>query len=551
MSSLPERPILTTTGPRGVTSPANPPDPLLGDALPSVRYTDMGVQIDGRAINFAAYPYLVDLYDMPLRREPLDVVVIKGAQLGFTSWQILKVIDGAIHTYQNQIGIYFPTEDDVKKFSTTRFARFLNQNPDIAKHIQETNSAFIRQIGRVFISFAGMRSRSAAKSTPMDLIVYDERDEMNDAMVELADRRLDGSEFKHRIEISTPTLPEYGVDYTFQSSTKHHWMLRCSACGHKQALEQEFPACLARQPDGSALRVCIKCGHEVYPISGRWVPMHPDRSRQGFYVSQLNSPTVDPTTILDEYEERLREGKDLTEFYNSRLGLPYAAIDDALDAPAILRLCKETPRALRHTGPTAMGADVGAQTHWIVCEKVTEDYARVLNWGTVATVDDLGPEVVDRFGVKSFVIDQMAETHKVRAFCNSYRNGYGCYYSQQLRNHLDWNHKERTLTCNRTETIDASHAAIVRGLVEFPRADSDLRERLVPQLINLMRTLKKNENTQRYEARWVNRGAKRDHWRHAFNYMWMALDRVSPSINRAANRLTNTPFSRPRSWMSA
>lgn len=545
-------PLGAGDSPPSLTIPYTQAGPALDDARPSVRYSRMAVQIDGRPINFAAYPYLVDLYDLPLTKDPLDVVVIKGAQLGFTSWQILKVIDGAIHTYQNQIGIFFPTEDDVAKFSRTRFSRLLIQNPELASHIKETNSAFVRQIGRVFISFNGMRSRSAAKSTPMDLIVYDERDEMNDAMVELADRRLDGSEFKHRIEISTPTIPDYGVHYTFESSTKHHWTLRCDGCRHKQVLELEFPKCLVRQPDGTAIRACVKCGHTLHPGSGRWVALYPSRDRIGYYVSQLNSPTVDPTEILDEYEAKQRDGRDLTEFYNSRLGLPYAAIDDALDAPMVLRLCKGYPRALRHPGPTAMGVDVGKVTHWMVGEKITETHGRILSWGTVPTVDDIGPEVIDRYGVRSFVIDQMAESHKVRAFCTSYPNGYGSYYSSQMRDRQDWNHKERTVTCNRTETLDASHAAIVHGRVEFPRADRDLTENLIPQLCNLARVIRKNENTQRMEPRWVNRGTKRDHWRHAWNYLWMAMDRISPSIYRNRSKLEASPsFVRNRTWMGA
>jgi len=524
---------------------------LLDQLAASVRYTNLRVQIDGRPIDFSRYPYLVDLYDLPLTKSPLDVVVIKGAQLGFTSWQVLKVIDGAINTYQNQVGIYFPTEPDVVKFSRTRFARLLNQNPEIAKFIKETNSAYIRQIGRVFVFFAGMRSRSAAKSTPNDLNVYDERDEMDDAMVELADRRLDGSDFKHRIEISTPTIPDYGVHNTFNHSTKHHWLIRCEGCGHRTCLELEFPRCLVRTVDGKVIRACIKCGREIHPSNGRWLAMHPKATRLGFYISQLNSPTVSPGEILDEYEFKQTEGRDLTEFYNSRLGLPYAAIDDALDAPMILRLCKGYPRVIRDQGPTIMGADVGKQTHWIVGEKTTETHIKVLNWGTCETIDDLGPDVIDKFGVRSGVIDQMAESHKVRAFCQAQNGLYGCYYSHQMRDHLDWNHRERVVTCNRTETLDLSHAMIVRAEIEFPRADTDLRELLIPQLTNLARVTRINPNTQRPEARWIVRGAKRDHWRHALNYLVMAGDRVSPSIQAHRSRLSKDSFTRSRSWMSA
>lgn len=527
------------------------PESILSAELPSVRYTNMGLQVDGRPIDFASYPFLIDLYDLPLTRAPLDVVVIKGAQLGFTTWQILKVIDGAIHTYQNQIGIYFPTEPDVNKFSKSRFARLLDQNPEIASHIKETNSVNIRQIGKVFVFFSGMKSRSAAKSTPNDLNVYDERDEMLDEMVELADRRLDGSYFKHRIEISTPTLPDFGVDLSFQSSTKNHWMVRCTACGTRTCLELEFPRCLVRRPDDTVFRACIKCQREIFPINGGWIAAHPDRDRLGYYVSQLNSPTVHPAEILNEYESRQRDGRDLTEFYNSRLGLPFAAIDDALDPPFILRLCRQYPRALQSETPTILGVDVGKVTHWVVGEKITENFIRTLNWGTVDTLDELGT-IMGRYNVRSYVIDQMAEPHKVRSFCSSYPGGYGCYYSSLMRGHLDWNHKERTVTCNRTETLDASHAVIVNGACEFPRADTSLRDELTPQLCNLARVTRINQNTLRPEGRWICRGTKMDHYRHAWNYMVIAGERVSPSIHSHRSRIgKGASFTRARSFMSA
>lgn len=523
---------------------------ILSHASPSVRFTQMKVMIDGRKIDFAKYPYLIDLYDMPRSKKPLDIVVVKGAQLGFTSWQVLWVIDGAINLYQNQIGVYFPTEPDVTKFSQTRFARLMNQNPEIAKYIRDTNSAYIRQIGKVFVFFSGMKSRSAAKSTPNDLNVYDERDEMDDAMVELADRRLDGSEFKHRVEISTPTIPDYGVSYTYELSSKNHWMITCTACGKETCLELEFPQCLTRTDD-TVLRVCVKCGNEIFPINGRWVPMHPDREKHGYYVSQLNSSTVFPEEILNEYEQKQRDGMDMAEFYNSRLGLPYAAIDDALEAPMILRLCKSIPRSIRSPGPCIMGADVGKQTHWMVGEKVTDTHLRVLNWGTVHTLDDLGPEVIDRFGVKAFVIDQMSESHKVRSFCQTYQGGYGAYYSSQMRDHLDWNHKERTVTCNRTETLDASHAIIVNQQVDFPRSDQDLRDEVIKQFTNLARTTRINPNTKRPEARWIARGTKRDHYRHAWNYLVMAADRVSAGAFRRMRLKQTATFTHKRTFMSA
>lgn len=553
------KPRKVSTGPGKPYYPPGPakgPDPaeeLLLQHSPALRYTQLGIRVDGRLINFKSYPFLVDLYDYPLTREPIDIVVIKGAQLGFTSWQILKVIDGAINVYQNQIGVYFPTEPDVQKFSKSRFARLMNQNPSLAKHVQETNAANMRQVGKVFVLFAGMKSRSAAKSTPNDLNVYDERDEMEDAMVELADRRLDGSEFKHRVSISTPTIPDFGVDLEYQSSDQRHWFLRCDSCGKHSCLELEFPACLQRRPDGKAERICVHCKAEIRPLTGQWVPMRKDPAirRTGFYVSQLNSPTVSPTEILDEYERKQRDGEDLTEFYNSRLGRAHANIDDALEAPLLLALCSNYDRATRSVGPTFAGIDVGKVCHWVVGDKVTDDHLRILNWGTTSTLDDVA-DVLRRFGVHAYVVDQMAETHKVRSFCREFRGGFGCYYSQQIRNHVAWDQRENTVTVNRTESLDRSHAVITQARLDMPRADTEMREILIPQLCNLARIHQVNDKTGKPEARWVVRGSKRDHYRHALNYAVIASDRVSASaMTRMRARRENPGYRGDAGWMSA
>jgi hypothetical protein len=531
----------------------SPEEQALLQHSPALRFDRMGVQIDGRKIDFKRYPFLIDLYDMPRHKDqPLDIVAIKGAQMGFTSWQILWVIDGAINVYENQIGIYFPTDPDVQKFSKSRFARLMAQNPGLSAHVRETNSANMRQIGDVFVVFSGMRSRSAAKSTPIDLIVYDERDEMEPEMVELADRRLDGSEFKHRVSISTPTIPDYGVDLEFKESDQRHWFLKCTSCGKHTCLEIEFPKCLQRRTDGKVERICVECNAKVYPYHGTWIAQGDPKSRRtGFYVSQLNSPTVSPTEILDEYERKQRDGEDLTEFYNSRLGRAYANIDDCLEAPMLLALCRDYNRVTRSIGPTFMGVDVGKVTHWVVGEKVTDDHLRFLDWGTVETVDDLR-RIIDLYGVSNYVIDQMAEAHKVRAFCAANTGGFGCYYSQQIRNHIDWNDKENTVTVNRTETLDRSHALIVKGQADLPRADREMRKDFIPQMCNLARSMHMNTKLGRPEAKWVVRGTKRDHYRHAFNYACIAADRMSAfAVRRMRASNLHPHYRRSSGWMSA
>lgn len=525
---------------------------LMMQASAAYRLQQLDVRVDGAKLDFRRFPYLLELYDLPLTKDPLDLVVIKGAQMGFTVWIVLYCIDRAQFLYERQIGIYFPTTDDVSRFSKTRFAPMIQSSARLSNLVRETNSTQVKRVGRVNIIFNGMRSRSGVKSDPNDLNVYDERDEMEDHMVELADHRLDGSQFKHRISNSTPTIPDYGVHREFQESDQRHWFLQCQGCGKRTCLENEFPQCLQRQTDGTAKRVCIHCQHEVWPTDGQWFPMVEKAKRRGYYVSQLNSSTVSPTTILDEYERKQTEGEDLTEFYNSRLGRAHANIEDCLEPPMLLRLCKDYDRARAHASPTAAGIDVGKVFHWWVGEKLTDRHHRLLNWGTCDEPDEVA-EMLRRYSVQSFVIDQMAETRLVRDFVANTQGGFGCYYSDQQRQFYKWDQKESQVVVNRTESLDASHALVVGKNLDLPRADHAMRDELIPQLCNLARTSKVNGNTGRRENRWVIRGAKRDHWRHALNYYLIASERVSAYASQVARRSNNMRGLRVRrgSFMSA
>jgi hypothetical protein len=457
------------------------PSALLAQVSTAYRLSRLNLKVDGVPFDLKRYPYLIQPYD---EVHP-DVVIKKGAQMGWTVWEILIAIDRALHTYDRSLLICFPTRDDVADFSKSRFARLMEQNPSLGKHIKGTDSANIKAVGKVFIYFRGAKSRSQLKSIPCDMVTFDERDEMEESMVELADKRLDGSDFKHRISLSTPSIPDYGVDYEYKHSDRSHWLIKCDGCGKYTCLELEFPSCLKRLED-RVMRVCVHCGHEVHPVHGEWVAMKPAHDRRGYYVSQLNSPTVDPKQILTEWEFLQQEGRDVTEFYNSRLGLAYADVESALDEGLCLSACKSHVRAQSNKGPCAMGVDIGPkELHWWIVSRPDEKSLRTQNYGKVKTFEEL-QGLEKKFNVKTTVLDAMAETRSVRAYAAEGNGRWGCWYS-----------------------------------------DTEFKTQVIPQLCNLARVRQPDPRTGDTTYRWVVRGAKRDHYRHALNYAVLAAQRIN------------------------
>src|SRR2546426_192191 len=208
------------------------------------------IRLDGRPFSFKGHEYLRAIFD----DTSLHVVLSKAAQIGGTTWAILR----SLHACLTGLNVmyFFPTRTDV-------------------------------------------------------------------------------------LEFSNPSLPEYGIDESFQASDQRHWTLKCPACGAWTALEKEFPVKLGEEvriilprPDGTFYRACPKCGAELDLAAGEWVADYPDRLIHGYRISQLFSSKVDPGQILNEY----RTTKFPDRFYNLKIGIPWADLERrAAGTPELLK----------------------------------------------------------------------------------------------------------------------------------------------------------------------------------------------------------------------
>ena len=514
----------------------------VGSVSRSVRFQTMGLAVDGEAFDLRRYPFLVELFDSNAQ----EIVVRKGAQLGFTIACILRTIDNAERRYKRSAIYYMPTRDDVADFSKARFGRLLRENPSLGKLVRGTDSTNMKRVGDVYIYFRGAKSRSQAKSVPADAITFDERDEMDQRIVDLARTRLDGSALREEVSLSTATVPGFGVDYDYtERSDQRTWHIRCQACGAWTCLELDFPGCIERDRDGKCFRACKKCRRPILVLRGQWVPALKDRPVVGYWVSQLCSPRMPLDHIMQEFEDPHR---NTAEFYNSRLGLPFADLDTMLDEAALSAVVGNEPAARASKGPCFLGADVGKEDiHWFVGEKRAAQLD-FLAFGICAEFSDLY-DVAKRFTVEVGVLDEMAETRKVREFIQANPQFWGCWYSDAQRTGYEWNEAERRVSVNRTEILDQSHKLVTQGRCTLPRRDERWTQ-LVKHMTNLARVSKEDPTTGLPTVRWVVRGKKLDHWRHAFAYAVLAAEQAS--IAEKESRITRPRhYAGAASWKSA
>lgn len=465
----------------------------------------------------------------PMQSEAKKRVARKGAQIGFSELEILRTLHGMINgRYPTGCLYLFPTQDDVSDFAKARFNPLIADNPQIiGKYIQSTDSTNIKRIGTGMLYLRGARlttkvegikkDSSKLRSIPVDKVVFDERDLMDDAAVAMAIERMGHSRVKEYVSFSTPTIPDYGIDKEYQDSDQGVWMIRCQKCNKETCLEIEFPECIQ---DGK--RVC-KCGAEIFPRDGVWDALHPGRGAVGWWMSQLNSMYVNPGDILEAFLNP-PEG-NIQEVYNSKLGMAYIAAENRLTIRDVYGCCGLEPMQMGFGGPCAMGVDVGSKLHVVIGYRISAETYRIVKTVSVSTfeaVHDLARE----FHVSNCVIDALPETHKVREFqaAEPYEV-FLCEYQEKLATGPVWKLDVGIVKCNRTEVCDQTHSLIATPKkCELPRRCGEI-ERYAKEMSNIAKVLEEDKETGAKIYRYRKLGD--DHYRHATNYFYLAAQRTS------------------------
>ena len=485
------------------------------------------IRLESSDYEFSGHEYQVDWLQCEFPKQ----VFKKGAQMAATTTQVLKRLHGMIHGKYKQGVLYlFPTRDDVTDFSKGRFQPIISNNPQIAKYVQDTDASNIKKIGNCMLYLRGARSSqriegiketsSQLKSIPVDCIVFDEKDEMSPGMVQLALERISHSEIQEEISLSTPTIPDYGIDRDYELSDKRVWMIKCHRCGHETCLELEFPECLIELRDGTVRRICMKCKNEISPVHGHWVAQNPSRSKDlvGWWIGQLNSRYVNPKLILELYKNP--PNGNLTEVYNSKLGMAYVAAENRLTKGDVYACCGKDASPVEIQNTCAMGVDVGAVLHVVIGYPRGDGRFRIIYVGRVSSFEDVH-DMAKKYNVKCAVIDMEPETRKARDFAkNEPYSVYLCDYQDRLKSSQKIDERERLITVRRTETLDNVHSVFTNtGRMELPRRNAEL-EQYATEMSNIAKVLQEDEVTGSKRYVYTKLGA--EHYYHATNYFLLA-----------------------------
>ncbi len=403
------------------------------------------------------------------------------------------------------------------EFSKGKVDPIIDENYEaIGKYLTDTKTANIIRLGQSTLYLRGMRSSIELKSISVDAVFFDELDEAPPNQMDKALKRLSHSEQGESFFLSNPTLPDYGIDRLYQQTDQKHWLLKCPSCNHYTCMEESFPDCLLELPTGEVIRACVKCKAELNPSKGEWVAKKPQiTDKRGRSYSQLFSHFVKPKDILNDF----RTTSNLKDFYNLTIGVAYVEATNRLSIQEVLSLCGSDGIADSDPGPSFMGTDQGKDLHVVIGKKARQKAGRLIHLGVYKDWEELD-RLMKIFHITRCVVDALPETRNARAFAERHKGKvFLNYYNEHQKGKYAWNEKDLTVSCNRTESLDASHNEIMAGQIILPK-ECEVVGEFAQHLHNVAKKLEEDEETGSKRYVYVKLGP--DHFRHAFNYEAMA-----------------------------
>jgi hypothetical protein len=492
--------------------------------------------------NFDHHPWMREMHDTTC---PVTVGM-KSAQMGYTEWALNKAFFYLDVKKMDVLYVLPNMQPDASVFSASRFDVAVELSQHLVNLFGDVQNVTHKRAGTCNMYIRGSNSRSQLKSVPVSLLILDEVDEMVQEHIPLADERLSGQIERCKLMLSTPTIPDFGIDFHYQKSSKEHFFFKCPSCS--RSIELKWPdsvvMCGNHESDPEVEKshlICYECKatlhHEDkinFMKKSEWVPEYKDRmeAMRGFYINQLYSMNFPVADIVRAYLNSLKDIATEQELWNSKLGLPHIVAGAKITMPMVDQCIGEHLMLdFNRQGLVTMGVDVGRKIHVEIDDWDTQgrsghdvnSYAtpRLLKHLEVDTFEELDSLMFD-FNVRYCVCDAQPERREAIKFANRFPGKVSlCLYpvGQNGRTITQGSEEEMIIKVDRTSWLDLSLGRFKGGNIILPRNTGlDYKEHIMAQV-----RITKKDNNGNPLTRYETQGNRQDHYAHARNYAEIAL----------------------------
>lgn len=279
-----------------------------------------------------------------------EIAVQKPSQAGVSTWAITTELHDGRYWGINQIHT-LPTKTDVEKFVPSKVNEIIERNPVIKQGLskKEVNAVAQKQLGKAFLYYKGTISESDSLMLTSDRNTYDELDKSDMKQISNYDSRQEGADsLREKRWISTPTVPEFGINKIILESDQKNWRFKCGHCDFEQHMTW---------PDNVSMKrrcyVCKKCDQPLTTEmirKGKWKAKYPGKSPNpktgkggisGYLLTQMIFPWIECGELIDYYNDAIagRKERTLEYFFNHKIGVPYVSAESRISSNLITSNC--------------------------------------------------------------------------------------------------------------------------------------------------------------------------------------------------------------------
>lgn len=500
--------------------------------------------INGENYSFVDHEYQLEV----LSDDSREIVIRKCSQVGLSETSARMALALCAVTRGYTVAYTLPTAGFASTFMKTRVDPVIQGSPYLKDMIQdELDNTEVKKIGDSFLYLRGAQSSNAPISVPCDHLIHDEVDFSSPEVLSQYQSRLTHSKYKRKTKLSTPTLPDRGIDYEFQRSRRKFNFVKCNHCNHyflpdyfKHVRVPEFAGDLRDITKANlhsyryteAFVECPHCGGKpsLQVEHREWVCENPGDNfvASGIQVSPFDAPNIITPAYLIEASTQY---KRYVDFINFGLGLPTLDQDATLTADELSGCINSDLDEF--SGSIVMGVDMGLTCHVTIGRVRSDSTIRIVHIEQVhaSKIRERYKELRRIWNPRITIMDSQPYTETVMALQQEDTRLYGAVYVRgkglDLFKVIDREHDRDTASMDLRQ-INISRDRALDALMDFIRAGS-LSKRACPldedwktQLTDMRRIKDWDTQIQEVVFKWVKSEQGNDHFHHSALYMYIA-----------------------------
>ena len=487
---------------------------------------EKGLQVDGFPFVLADRPSIWFIYDLiPTTIEEArgrKVVMMKCAQVGFTVLEMLACIYMALKFKPAKVGMYLPDRSLAAAKSSERFMPIMRTVPaaynqltmddGTGKRKRGEGNVMIRSMGTSRFHFLWTSGKATTESFPMDVLSFDEVQEMKIADMEKTAERLSASRIKFQLMGSTAKWPDSDIHWHYQRGTQHQFHTRCKSCNVAAPMDEHFPDCIAwDEPSDDYRYRCTACKAWIDdPQHGEWIARNPSARFTSVHYPQFLSPTISAREIIEAYHN----ADDMMNFYNRKLGKPYADPSQIPVNLAHLNACAAEGMRIglewkQRAQMTYMGVDqMGQFNVAIIKERLPDGRQALVHIEYIYAEDPFArcSELMQQYGVQVCCVETLPNYNDAKAFSKRHKGrvflaGYADIGDEMMhwgdatntkadRRISDEARDRYTVTLDQYKCMDVSMARITKRVLLFPNPGALVQEVVIKGIRETIPVLK-------------------------------------------------------------